>query len=106
MYRQGDILIVPTTEDFHGQEVPPDNQGRVVLAIGEATGHAHAIHSNKAKLFRSGVGSEERMFLKVDGLQAVNLVHEEHAPISLNPGRYCVIRQREYSAEEIRRVAD
>jgi hypothetical protein len=106
MYRQGDILIVPTNEKIDGHELPRDDKGRVVLALGEATGHAHAIHSNQAKLFRSVAGSEERMFLKVDGLQAVNLVHEEHALISLKPGGYKVIRQREYSAEEIRRVAD
>ena len=106
MYRQGDILIVPTNEEIQGHELPPDDRGRVVLALGEATGHAHAIESDRAKLFRSGVGSEERMFLKVDGLQAVNLVHEAHAIISLKPGGYKVIRQREYAAEEIRRVAD
>jgi hypothetical protein len=106
MYRQGDILIVPTNEKITGHELPPDGRGRVVLALGEATGHAHAIESGHAKLFRSGSGSEERMLLHVDGLQAVNLVHEEHDPITLKPGGYRIIRQREYSPEEIRHVAD
>ncbi len=47
MYRQGDILIMPVPE----ASVPPglvaeprDPKGRIVLALGEATGHAHALH--------------------------------------------------------------
>jgi hypothetical protein len=34
------------------------------------------------------------------------IVHEEHAPIALEPGYWQVIRQREYSPEEIRWVRD
>ena len=36
----------------------------------------------------------------------VALQHDEHATINLPPGSYIVRRQREYSPEEIRRVAD
>ncbi|MEV4253036.1 hypothetical protein AB0J52_07680 [Spirillospora sp. NPDC049652] len=49
MYRQGDILIVPVAEDAVPQairDLPPvarDGRGRMVLALGEATGHAHAL---------------------------------------------------------------
>jgi hypothetical protein len=49
MYRQGDVLIVPMAET----SVPPgtdrlprqprDARGRLVLALGEVTGHAHAV---------------------------------------------------------------
>ena len=106
MYRQGDILIVPTNEYIHGQEISPDNRGRAVLALGEATGHVNAIESDYAKLFCSGVGSDERMFLKVDGFQSVNLVHEEPGPTTLQPGGYRVIRRREFSAGDARYVED
>jgi len=34
------------------------------------------------------------------------VVHEEHGPISLEPGTYRVWIQREYSPEAIRRVLD
>lgn len=49
MYRQGDVLIVALDES----EVPApfldatgelrDGRGRLVLALGEVTGHAHAV---------------------------------------------------------------
>ena len=34
------------------------------------------------------------------------LTHQEHAPIALAPGAYRVTRQREYTPEAIRTVAD
>ncbi|MGH9523996.1 MAG: hypothetical protein ACRD3E_15850 [Terriglobales bacterium] len=40
------------------------------------------------------------------GSDGVRIVHEEHAPIVLPPGDYEIVRQREYSPEEIRNVAD
>ena len=37
---------------------------------------------------------------------AVELVHDEHDTLTIAPGAYKVIRQREYHPEEIRNVAD
>ena len=83
--------------------------GRIVLALGEVTGHAHAIALDdgpvKARLFDAGT---ER-FLQV--LAASILDHEEHAAIALEPGVYRVSKfgtgtQREYTPEAIRNVAD
>jgi hypothetical protein len=34
------------------------------------------------------------------------LTHEEHAPIPLPAGAYRVVRQREYTSEQVRDVAD
>ena len=74
--------------------------GPTILAHGELTGHAHEIKSKHARLFeRAG----ER-FLRVT--RWVVLRHQEHAPITLAPGTYRVIRQREYSPEAILNVAD
>jgi hypothetical protein len=43
-YRQGDVLILETAAaPTDAVEVPRD-KGRIVLAYGEVTGHAHAIH--------------------------------------------------------------
>ncbi|OGT54434.1 MAG: hypothetical protein A3E01_02990 [Gammaproteobacteria bacterium RIFCSPHIGHO2_12_FULL_63_22] len=52
MYRQGDVLIVPAKAIPKGVEPISRDKGRVVLAYGEVTGHAHAIKSEKAALFR------------------------------------------------------
>jgi hypothetical protein len=39
-------------------------------------------------------------------MSAPQLQHAEHATQTIEPGVYRVVRQREYSPEEIRRVAD
>lgn len=49
MYRQGDVLIVPVAAEAvppHVAQAPRearDGRGRLVLALGEVTGHAHAV---------------------------------------------------------------
>src|SRR6185295_3377327 len=46
MYRQGDVLVVPVAEDKVPAGLipaPRDRGGRMVLARGEATGHAHVV---------------------------------------------------------------
>lgn len=105
MYRQGDVLIVPA-KSIAGKEVQPIN-GRLILGEGEATGHAHVIDT--AKLPRGATArmlrEAEREFLSVVGAPAV-IEHEEHAPVTITPGDYEIVHQREYTPEEIRRVAD
>ncbi|MBX6768657.1 MAG: hypothetical protein IRY90_16145 [Actinomadura rubrobrunea] len=108
MYRQGDILLVRVPEDAVPQEVrdlppePRDARGRMVLALGEATGHAHAVKAPGA-LLRSPVPlTPDHLHLPSGG----RLEHEEHAAISLPKGWYRVIRQREYVPGSVRVVAD
>ena len=43
MFRQGDVLVVPVDEIPTGLKKVPREQGRLVLAHGEATGHAHVV---------------------------------------------------------------
>lgn len=104
MYRQGDVLIVPVKALPKNLEPVDREQGRVVLAHGEVTGHAHAIKDQKAALFRDPKLAAIFMNVSADG--PVALEHEEHATIHIPPGNYQVIRQREYSPEAIRNVAD
>jgi hypothetical protein len=104
MYRQGDVLIVPV-DSVPGTLDPIEREGgRIILAHGEVTGHAHAIKAESAALFRDP--KLMAVFLTVGADGAVALEHEEHDTIRLPPGNYQVIRQREYSPEEIRNVAD
>ena len=101
-YRQGDVFIERTKDKVTGKPVPRDAQGRVVLAYGEVTGHAHAIYGAQVLMFRDDALA--RTFLTVK--EKAELVHEEHDTIVIEPGDYEIIHQREYRPEEIRRVAD
>lgn len=103
MYRQGDVLIVPVRSIPREVEPVARDAGRVVLAYGEVTGHAHAISDKRAALFRDP--KLMAVFMSVSG-EAVALEHDEHETINIPPGNYQIVRQREYSPEAIRNVAD
>lgn len=102
--RQGDVLIVGVKSVPKSTEPVARDKGRVVLAYGEVTGHAHAIKSKNAALFRDP--KLAAVFMLVTGDGPVALEHEEHGTITIPPGAYRVVGQREYSPQEIRRVAD
>ncbi|MFE4972388.1 hypothetical protein ACFRAR_09720 [Kitasatospora sp. NPDC056651] len=108
MYRQGDVLIVPVEESA----VPPraaelavrprDARGRMVLALGEVTGHAHAVVGPGELRREAGPFGAGWLRLPEGG----RVVHEEHAAIPLPKGWYRVVRQREYVPGAVRVVAD
>ena len=103
--RQGDVLLVPAEAVPTGAKSVPRDAGRVVLAYGEVTGHAHAIRSTAARLLEA---QEERYLVTSD---TVTLEHEEHGPIAIAPGTYRVVIQREYVPADVepasfRRVID
>jgi hypothetical protein len=91
--RQGDLLLVAIPAIPEDARPLPRDQGRIVLALGEATGHAHAIADPPATLLETEL--HER-FLRVLAAGGVLLRHEEHDPVLLPPGLYQVRRQREY----------
>lgn len=100
-FRQGDVLVdgitaIPTSAK------PVIFEGRVVLAEGEATGHCHAIDyaAKQMKVFTSG----PQIYLLVKS--PVVLTHQEHAPATIDPGKYIVRRQVEVWLDEARQVAD
>ncbi|MCD0451860.1 hypothetical protein LO762_22060 [Actinocorallia sp. API 0066] len=107
MFRQGDILIRPIAESVVPEAVralppaPRDARGRMVLALGEATGHAHAL-AGPGTLRKGGPAGPDHLHLPEGG----RLVHEEHAPITLPKGWYQIVRQREYVPGSVRPVAD
>jgi len=90
MVRQGDVLLVPVDAIPDGATPVARDRGRVVLAYGEVTGHAHAIKAPGATL----LADEVDRYLRLRS-QAV-LDHEEHAAIGLAAGAYRVVIQREY----------
>lgn len=113
MYRQGDILIERVAKKPASKT---KRQSDAILAHGEVTGHSHAIEEPPvAKLADvaepwtiesdlSDSGPMTRKFMALTKDSAV--VHQEHARIPLERGKYRVTRQREYSPEAIRNVAD
>ncbi|MGE3267135.1 MAG: hypothetical protein AB7P40_00195 [Chloroflexota bacterium] len=104
--RQGDVWIerVDEAELPRNAEIVPADRGRVILAYGEVTGHAHAIAARPGVHLLAVPGQDER-FLRIGG-DGAELRHEEHATIALPPGLYRTYVQREYSPGEIRRVLD
>ena len=109
LVRQGDVLVRPTTKAPSAQAKRVIDHGRVILAYGEVTNHAHEVipATDNAdpvpamELFEEPDGTR-LLVVQRDAL----LRHEEHGPIALAPGGYEVIRQVEYSPAEIRQVAD
>lgn len=108
--RQGDVLVVSCDDDVYQNLTPVErDNGRVVLAYGEVTGHAHAIADKNAALYSTpsqGEGQNEISILEITGNEPVALNHEEHDTIQIPPGTYKVVRQRFYTPESIRTVAD
>lgn len=105
MCRQGDVLICRVDEIPAMAKEQKRDRGRVVLAYGESTGHAHAFHGSRVTLYAdTGSGSGGRRFLRVTGDAPEALTHEEHSPILVPPGEYEVLGQREYIAPELTRA--
>jgi len=94
IYRQGDVLLVGVTA-LPETATPEPRNGRIVLALGEATGHAHAILDPEVETFRAWVDHREERFVLVRS--RAQLTHEEHAAIALPAGAYRVVIQREYT---------
>ncbi|MCW2239530.1 hypothetical protein [Azospirillum canadense] len=93
-YRQGDVLLVAATVLLPGSRPVEAADGRVILARGEVTGHAHSMAAERVRYFRED--ETGRGFIQVHGPGPVALRHEEHAPVNVEPGLYEVRRQREY----------
>jgi hypothetical protein len=94
MFRQGDVLLVRVADAPQGRAVG-DEDGRLVLARGEVTGHHHSVAASDAEL----VDAAEGVFLRI--MTPTPLEHPEHAPITLDPGIYRVATQREYTPRAV-----
>ena len=107
LYRQGDVLIERVTNVRLNRRKKIKrvgrDRGRIVLAYGEATGHAHAVLDREAELYETDLGER---FLWVLAEGGVTVTHEEHAAITLPPGTYRIGIQREYEPRGARNVAD
>lgn len=113
-YRQGDVLIERIVSIPSAAE-PQKPSPRIILAHGEATGHHHALEtSDPAHWWRATeiAAAANQQPATLAGVLFVTLptggvvTHQEHSAIQLPAGNYRIARQREYSPEAIRTVAD
>lgn len=97
---QGDILFLRVDGvPSEARSVAPVGN-RFVLAEGEATGHAHTVPARGTALME--VPNEGGVtYLTVEELTGgVEVSHQEHASVKLDPGTWKVIRQREYTDDD------
>lgn len=111
-FRQGDVLI----ERVEKLPVKTQRSKRVILAHGEVTGHAHEVADSSLASIAEvkeawrllgdlpDAGAMTRHALDVKS--TTEIVHQEHGPIPAAKSGYRITRQREYSPEAIRNVAD
>lgn len=117
--RQGDVLLVRVNALPEGIQEQPRKDGLIVLAYGEVTGHAHAIAEPDVKWFGAANGqkyleSARPFTLKHGELSAlihareasVEVAGSDHTAQRFAPGVWMVVRQYEFSAEQLRQVMD
>jgi hypothetical protein len=102
-YRQGDVLLCAVDNILPGATLAPRDGGRVVVAEGELTGHAHAFVAARVRMFRE---EASRRSVLIIGKGGARLCHEEHDPILVPEGHYELRRQREYTPQAPRLVRD
>ncbi len=100
--QQGDVIIRSAASIPAGAVRVSRKLKGLVLAEGEATGHAHRIVEDGAALYeKDGV-----LYIKVE--KPVQVQHEEHKPITLSKGIYRVgyVREYDHFTEEARIIRD
>jgi|TARA_R110000751_G_scaffold302637_1_gene416799 DNA-binding LytR/AlgR family response regulator len=103
--QQGDVLLTKVAKDKiskTAKRVAPV-RGRLILAEGEATGHAHAVTTEEGiKLYTM----DQILFLTAD--HDCTVVHEEHGPVTIPKGTWQVgaVQEYDYVEQEARNVRD
>lgn len=94
---QGDVYIkkAKLLEDVTLQEI---ENGKTILALGEATGHHHRFEQENVSLYHANDNSGRRFVVVCD--RPATLFHEEHAPIEVAPGTYEIFIARQWTDDE------
>lgn len=97
--QQGDVLIRGVSA------IPREakrKDGRAVLAYSEVTGHCHEAIGEGVEVF------EQDGALYLSAPDGATVQHEEHKPVTLQPGNYQIgiVQEYDHFAEEAKRVAD
>lgn len=71
----------------------------LVIVTGEATGHTHRLTGGSVLEAQDGM-----VYLEL--IEPTRVVHEEHDALTLGPGWWLVVRQREYTPNAVRTIRD
>lgn len=98
--QQGDVILKRLAEIPDGERKSIGKK-RLVLAHGES-GHSHVVEDDEAELIQIG----DRMILNLE--KNATVIHEEHAPITLEAGIWEIGRVKEfdYFSMMVRDVVD
>lgn len=103
--RQGDVALVRVKAIPEGAIEQPVKDNKVILALGEATGHHHRFEfldqSYSVKLYIAAGGAR---YLDVSA--PADLLHEEHSTARVPAGKWLLPVQVEYTPAALRQVAD
>ena len=100
--QQGDVLFVECAEIPEDAKPVKRQDGKLILARGEATGHAHVIVAPDVEMYeRAGVA-----YLRVP--TPAPPLHEEHDPFPIPAGKWRIGRVQEVDPfeREVREVTD
>jgi hypothetical protein len=108
--RQGDFYIEKVSEVPELESTPlqslegPSVPGLLIIGLGEATGHRHAIlvDQGNAKMFKAI--NSDKVYLMVE--KDTFLTHDTHGKIPLKKGPYEIVKQQEKLHGRVRAVAD
>ena len=92
--RQGDVLLVPVAPPRGELVRAVDRAGQPLAGLrieGECTGHAHVLPAEVWQL-----GSDRLLHIAADSVMS----HEEHAAVTVPPGWWRPVTQREYVPRE------
>lgn len=101
-YQQGDVLLF-AIDSVPSEAKVVEIDEKIVLAQGEATGHAHVISDiDECEVYTLA----NELFVKVGN--PVVVTHDEHDSIEVGIGvwRVAIVREYDHFAEEARAVAD
>ena len=104
--RHGDVILIPITaqeaENMKKDAKKIDHEnGRIILAYGEVTGHCHSLICKDANLWQV---SENNKLLELPAIS--KLSHQEHKTIELQPGCYQIVQKRQYTPNGWETVSD
>ena len=102
--QQGDVLLKKIESLPNGAtKIKKDPRG-VVLAEGEATGHFHGIQENGVHLYKQN----GEIFLVNESGKPVSIQHQEHKPVTVDPGvwQIGIVKEYDYLQEMERKVVD
>lgn len=106
MAAQGDVMFIRIKEVPANAVIAKDEAGLFVVAHSE-TGHNHVINSKNARMLIDKTNNFHA-YLKISKDTEVKHLRsfDTHESLLLTPGNYEIRRQREYTPEGFRKVAD